>query len=192
MRSLLVIAVVLTASPAAADMIRMPRECPEGWEGRRFGHGGHCYPVECETDADCEGGASCEVVSRCWNRRPEPRGRSRTVTYGWVPLEARCEQAECEAEQECRRGRECVPGEGGGEATSEGETPDEVETEVEEGVSTPPAREPTAVPEAEEAPATHTEGGGCGSCASTRGRAPVRLAALFVAGLGLLWWLRRR
>lgn len=177
-------------------MIRMPRECPEGWEGRRFGHGGRCYPVECETDADCEGGATCEVVSRCWEERPRPRGRSRTVTHGWVPEEARCEEAECEAEQECRRGRECVPREGGGETGAEGETPEEVESETE--TEAIPTEEPTAAQRAEDPaatpPATRTDAadGGCGSCASARGRAPARLVTVLLATLGLLWWYRRR
>ncbi|HJL50792.1 MAG TPA: hypothetical protein RMG45_33320, partial [Polyangiaceae bacterium LLY-WYZ-15_(1-7)] len=115
------LALALLAFPAlaSADAIRAPRECPEpGWIAKRVGHGGWCFPRDCESDADCLGGGRCEEVARCWRqstysmgrRRFEDRDRPRPTRAR--PGDRCAADGSCSGEAECRTANECVYGEG--------------------------------------------------------------------------------
>lgn len=173
---------LLAPGPAAADAIHIPDDCPDGWEGRRFGHGGRCYPIDCDGDAACGLGGECAEVARCWEEVVVPRGRSRTVRHDWVPTETLCEDG-CDPEQECRRARECV--------RVGGTAPEEVPEQ------TPPGNKPEATdPPSGLPPGTGVAPDdsllGCDGCAVGTGGAP-SLPALGLLALmagGLFVWLR--
>ncbi len=75
---------------AHADAIRAPAECPEpGWVTRRVGHGGWCFPRDCQTDAECPGGGSCEEVARCFTQSTYSAGRRRFEPGEERPTRAR-------------------------------------------------------------------------------------------------------
>jgi hypothetical protein len=97
-----------SAGSAKADMIRIP-QCPEGWEGRRVGHGGRCFPRSCESNAQCGAGASCRRIKRCFREVTLSSGRSRSATPRrmWVPEQQLC-RSSCPDEMRCQHSRECV------------------------------------------------------------------------------------
>lgn len=187
MRACLALALVLLATPtASADAIRIP-QCPDGWEGRRVGHGGYCFPVACSSDADCVGGRVCRPVGRCYRRQMRPAGRrprdpdDPSSWFHQPDPDSECTDR-CPGEQECRVASECLPPAG---AAAE-ETPPADEPPPSPEPDAPAPAEPTAAPED---PATEAEAEDDSSgCAAGRDGSPLAwLGALAIAGL-----LRRR
>ncbi|MDQ3037799.1 MAG: hypothetical protein M3Y87_35725, partial [Myxococcota bacterium] len=92
--------IALPVSGARADMIHIPH-CPAGFEGRRVGHGGQCFPISCSSDAACGEGLRCARVSRCWREQRISSGR-RAPQPGERPPTAWIAGALCDDEHTCR------------------------------------------------------------------------------------------
>jgi len=204
MRAYLAFAVVLLAAPAAsADAIRIP-QCPDGWQGRRVGHGGYCFPVACGSDADCVGGRVCRPIGRCFRRQMRSAGRrpldpDDPSSYFHRPdPDSECTDSCPGRSQECRVANECLPPESG---APPGEPPPDDAPPAEPAPTDddPPAEESDEGDEPTEDPAPaastpeHTSSGDgpeddSSGCAAGRGGAPLAwLAALSFVGV-----LRRR
>lgn len=103
--SILALALVLSSSTALADVLPppMPITCPAGAREGTGHCGTVCYPVQCESAADCQEGEACEARPLCledvtcggW-------GGSTTIVHG------ACPSGSC-ADGSCRSIRTCGP-----------------------------------------------------------------------------------
>jgi hypothetical protein len=113
-----VVAVLVSGKLSVADVVPpAPTSCPEGSVGSTCHGGPHCAALNCQTDADCLGGAVCREIAACTGSticggRIAP-GQD-AIVYGRDTIEAACPaSATCPSGAPCQQIRVCVPPKGG-------------------------------------------------------------------------------